>query len=87
MSIFRTFIELKKSYVETNKREANVLYVTPRDEYEILSSFEELPDTQKAKVMSEGVRSAFPRIFGMRTVWDADQTKVDVESPLPVGFR
>ncbi|HEY0194364.1 MAG TPA: hypothetical protein VGC42_24795 [Kofleriaceae bacterium] len=76
-----------KTYLDANKQASNVIHVTPHDEHEILSALHELPDSVKAKVMTEGVRSAFPRIFGMRTVWDAEQTRVDHESASPVGFR
>jgi hypothetical protein len=87
MPIFKTFIELMKSYLDSHKREANVLHVTPQDEHAILSALGELPEGLQARVMTEGVRGAFPKIFGLRTVWDAAQTKVEVETSSPVGFR
>jgi hypothetical protein len=87
MNMFKSFIELMKSYREAHKREANVLYVTPHDEQEIFGALAELPDGLKARVITEGVRGAFPKILGMRTVWDAEQTKVDIETTSTVGFR
>ncbi len=87
MPIFRNFIELMKTYLEANQKAANAIHITLKDENEILSSLHELPDAVRAKVMIEGIRAAFPRIFGLRTIWDAEQTKVDHETALPVGFR
>lgn len=86
-TILTTIRDLMRTYVDRQKKPPNAIRLTRNNEYELMAlALSELPDSVASTLFTEGPRRAFPRIFGMQVIWDAETMEVLRESDEPVGF-
>jgi hypothetical protein len=71
--------ELMRQYVDQHSGERpNCVYISRQDEWEfIMVPMNKLPDDVAKKLLVEGPRKAFERLWGMKVIWDKEKTEVD----------
>lgn len=72
-------IALMKKFQADNNKSPNVICISRADEHELAL---DAPDPLKSEITVHGVRS-MSTFHGMRIEWDAEETSVGWEEPLP----
>lgn len=78
MKLLGRLRQLRRAFYDAHEVDATRVHFTHDDEHELYElSAGEVGGEIMERIMTKGVRDAFPTFWGLEVVWDADETKIE----------